>query len=91
VFKLGQYGEAVKSYKSASEVLEESLEDFPLFKVEFRQMQATIFNNISACAKKELNSKMEVEYTSKVIDIQEFLSDPSVLMKAYLRRGLAYE
>lgn len=36
VFKLGQYGEAVKQYKSASEVLEESLEDFPLFKVEFR-------------------------------------------------------
>jgi len=36
VFKLGQYGEAVKSYKSATEVLEESLEDFPLFKVEFR-------------------------------------------------------
>ena len=91
VFKLGQYGEAVKSYKSATVVLEESLEDFPLFKVEFRQMQATIYNNIAACAKKELNSKMEVEFTTKVIDIQEFLSDQSVLMKAYLRRGLAYE
>jgi hypothetical protein len=32
-------------------------------------MEATIFNNIAACAKKELNSKMEVEYTTKVIEI----------------------
>ena len=31
-FKLGQYGEAIKSYKAAINVLESAIEDFPLFK-----------------------------------------------------------
>jgi hypothetical protein len=34
---------------------------------------------------------MEIEYSTKVIDMQEQLSEVSVLLKAYLRRGLAYE
>ena len=54
-------------------------------------MEATVFNNLAACYKKELNSKKEVEYTSKVIERGLFISDASVLLKAYLRRGLAYE
>lgn len=90
-FKLGQYGEAVKFYKAGADVLESAEEDFPLFKTEISQMEATIFNNIAACAKKELNSKMEIEYTTKVINLGEHISEVSVLLKAYLRRGLAYE
>jgi len=31
-FKLGQYGEAVISYKQAAEMIESAIEDFPLFK-----------------------------------------------------------
>ena len=54
-------------------------------------MEATIFNNIAACSKKELNSKMEIEYTTKVINLGEHISEVSVLLKAFLRRGLAYE
>ena len=54
-------------------------------------MEATVFNNLAACYKKELNSKKEVEYTSKVIERGPHISDASVLLKAYLRRGLAYE
>ena len=90
-FKLGQYGEAVKSYKAAADVLESAEEDFPLFKTEISQMEATIFNNIAACSKKELNSKMEIEYTTKVINLAAHISEVSVLLKAFLRRGLAYE
>lgn len=33
-FKLGQYGEAIKSYKAAVTILESAIEDFPLFKKE---------------------------------------------------------
>lgn len=73
------------------QVLESAVEDFPLFKQELMQLEATIFNNIAACHKKELNSKLEIEYTTKVIERQEFITDSSVLLKAYLRRGLAYE
>lgn len=90
-FKLGQYGEAVKAYQGATTVLESSIEDFPLFKQELKQLEATIFNNIAACAKKDCNSKMEIEYSTKVIEMQEYLTEVSVLLKAYLRRGLAYE
>jgi tetratricopeptide (TPR) repeat protein len=91
LFKLGQYGEAVNFYKQATEMLESAIDDFPLFKQELNMVEATIFNNIAACCKKELNSKMEIEYTTKVIDKQEYLTDKNVLLKAYLRRGLAYE
>ena len=54
-------------------------------------MEATVFNNIAACCRKELDSKSEIEYSTKVIERAEFISDKSVLVKAFLRRGLAYE
>jgi tetratricopeptide (TPR) repeat protein len=72
-------------------VLESAIEDFPLFKKDLTQMEATVFNNMAACCRKELNSKAEIEWSTKVIDRQEFISDKTVLLKAFLRRGLAYE
>lgn len=68
LIKVGQYGEAVKVYKKATAALESAVEDFPLFKQELSQSEASIFNNIAVCHKKELNSKLEIEFTSKVID-----------------------
>lgn len=91
LFKLGQYGEAVKIYKQADDVLMNCVEDFPLFRQELAQVQATIYNNMAACSKKDLDTKSEILYTTKVIDLQEHLTDSSLLLKAYLRRGIAYE
>lgn len=91
LIKLGQYGEAVKGYKEAADVLESAGEDFPLYKQEIAQYEASVFNNIAVCCKKELNSKSEVEWTSKVIERAEYISDSNVVLKAFLRRGLAYE
>lgn len=54
-------------------------------------MEATIYNNMAACCRKELNSKAEIEYSTKVINLAEYVSDRTVLLKAFLRRGLAYE
>lgn len=51
-------------------MLESAIEDFPLFEQELYQKEATFFNNMAACYKKELNSKMEIEYTTKVIEKQ---------------------
>lgn len=90
LFKIGQYAEAVLIYKSAAVVLESAVEDYPLFEKELKQYEASIFNNIAACAKKELNTKMEIEYTTKVLERQQYMSDANMLMKAYLRRGHAY-
>lgn len=90
-FKVGQYGEAIKIYKSAAESLEIAIEDFPLFKQELIQYEATIFNNLAACCNKDMNSKLEIEYTTKVIDIAHHLTDTKLVLKAFLRRGLAYE
>lgn len=91
LFKLGQYGEAVKIYKQADDMLMNCVEDFPLFREELAQVQATIYNNMAACSKKDLDTKSEILYTTKVIDLQENLTDVSILLKAYLRRGIAYE
>jgi hypothetical protein len=71
--------------------LESLIEDFPLFRREITLLEATILNNLAVCSKKELNSKMEIEYTSKVIDRQQYIDDSTIILKAYLRRGLAYE
>ena len=49
-----------------------------------------ILCNNPSC-KKELNTKLEIDYTSKVINLKEYLSDKNLILKAYLRRGLAYE
>jgi|TARA_B110001450_G_C17461059_1_gene416243 hypothetical protein len=48
--------------------LESAIEDFPLWKQELTEYEASLFNNISVCHNKDLNSKLEIEYTSKVID-----------------------
>jgi hypothetical protein len=72
-------------------ILENALEDFSLYKSEIYQLQATFYNNMAACCKKELNTKLEIDYTSKVINLKEYLSDKNLILKAYLRRGLAYE
>lgn len=46
---------------------------------------------MAACGRKELNTKAEIEYSSKIIDRAEYISDKTVVLKAYLRRGFAYE
>jgi tetratricopeptide (TPR) repeat protein len=90
-FKSGNYIEANKIYKSATAQLEDLIEDFPLFKKEISQFEATIFNNMAFCYGKDQQHRQEVEYTSKVVDRALYLDDTNVLLKAYLRRGLAYE
>lgn len=90
-FKLGQYGEANKVYLSAAEQLEEALEDLPLFKKEISQLEASIFNNIAFCYGKDQHHRKEIEYTTKVLDRALYMDNASILVKAYLRRGLAYE
>ena len=46
---------------------------------------------MSVCYGKESNTQKEIEYSSLVIERALFLDDTNVLLKAYLRRGLAYE
>lgn len=52
-FKSGNYIEANKIYKSAAAQLEDLIEDFPLFKKEISQIEATIFNNMAFCFGKD--------------------------------------
>ena len=50
-----------------------------------------MFNNIAFCYGKDQQHKLEVEFTTKVVDRALYLDDTNVLVKAVLRRGLAYE
>lgn len=54
-------------------------------------MEANVFNNMAYCFNKLSDTNKEVEYCSLVIERALFLDDISVLTKAYLRRGLAFE
>ena len=50
-----------------------------------------MFNNIAFCYGKDQHDKLQIEYCTMVIDRSLYLDDINVLVKAYLRRGLAYE
>jgi hypothetical protein len=62
-----------------------------LFKKEIAQLEATIFNCIALIHGKELNTDKEIEFSGRTIERALFLDDINVLIKAYLRRGLAFE
>jgi hypothetical protein len=72
-------------------LLQDALDDFPLWKKEIGQFEANIYNNIAFCYGKDQQDKHQVEYCSKTIDRALYIDDINVLVKAYLRRGLAYE
>lgn len=90
-FKKGAYSEAIRLYKSAGEILEIAYEDFGVFKKEIAQLEASIFNNIAFCYGKDQHDRLQIEFCTKVIDRSPYIEDINVLIKAYLRRGLAYE
>lgn len=90
-FKKGAYAEAIRLYKSAAEILDIAYEDFGVFKKEIAQLEATIFNNIAFCFGKDQQDRLQIEFCTKVIDRSPYIEDINVLIKAYLRRGLAYE
>ena len=90
-FKKGAYAEAIKLYKSAAEILEIAMEDFGVFKKEIAQMEAAVFGNIAFCNGKDQQDRAQIEYCTKVIDRSLYIDDVNMLIKAYLRRGLAYE
>jgi predicted DsbA family dithiol-disulfide isomerase len=72
-------------------ILEGAVEVFPLFKKDLIQLEAKILNNIAACHRKESNNELVIKFTTKVIARTKYISDSRVLLKAFLRRGLAYE
>ncbi len=91
LFRTGDYSAAVKLYLGVIEMLKDIIEDFPLYKSEIKREEASIFNNIAfAYGKDNLDTK-QIEYCSKVVERAPYIKDISVLIKAHLRRGLAYE
>jgi hypothetical protein len=72
-------------------LLDSALDSYPLFKKEIAQLEATIFNCIALIHGKESNFDKEIEFSGRTIERALFLDDINVLIKAYLRRGLAYE
>lgn len=46
---------------------------------------------MAACYKQAQETKKEIEFNSKVIERASQISDTNLLVKAYLRRGYAYE
>ena len=90
-FKKGSYAEAIELYKKAASTLDNCAEDFFMFKKEIAQMEAAVFGNIAFCYGKDQHDKAQIDYCTKVIARALYIDDVQMLIKAYLRRGLAYE
>lgn len=54
-------------------------------------MEAAVFGNIAFCYGKDQHDNAQITYCTKVIDRALYIDDVNMLIKAYLRRGLAYE
>ena len=92
LFKSGDHRYAKIQYESALEHLEKAKNEYTSYKKEISRVQASVLNNLAACSHKDENASLEIEYTTKVIELKEFLeADSYVLLKAYLRRALTYE
>jgi len=90
-FKNANYADAIDLYKKAANILEIAYEDFSIFKKEIAQMEAVIFSNIALTYSRDKHDKPQIDYCSKVIDRALYLDEINILVKAYIRRGLAYE
>jgi len=90
-FRKGSYAEAITLYKKAASTLDNCAEDFSMFKKEIAQMEAAVFGNIAFCYGKDQHDKAQIEYCTKVIARALYIDDINMLIKAYQRRGLAYE
>ncbi|CDW85227.1 rna polymerase ii-associated protein 3 isoform 2 [Stylonychia lemnae] len=90
-YKRGMYDDAVKVFEKAADLAEKNLSQYKYYKKDIIEREATIFNNIAACYKQGQHNKKEVEYCSKVIERAPYINDITILAKAYLRRGFAYE
>lgn len=73
------------------EITTDVILDFPLYKSEVKREEASIFNNIAFAYGKDNIDTKQIEYCSKVIDRAPYIKDIQVMIKARLRRGLAYE
>ena len=85
------YDEAIKLYEDAANLIEKELTTYKFFKKDLIEKEAAIYSNIAACYKQGQHNKKEVEYCTKVIDRASYINDTSMLAKAYLGRGFAYE
>ena len=54
-------------------------------------MEAAVFGNIALCYSKDSHEKAQIEYCTKVIARSVYIEDINIVIKAYLRRGQAYE
>ena len=85
------YEEAVAHYLKAVDLISAKKGDYTQLKKNLIEKEALIFSSIASCHKQTQSTKREIEYCSKVIERAPYVSDSSVLAKAYLLRGYAYE
>ena len=89
--KKSMYEEAVAQYLKAVDHITAKKAEYTHYKKNLIEKEALIFSSIAACHKQTQSTKKEIEYCSKVIERAPYVTDSTVLAKAYLLRGYAYE
>ena len=85
------YEEAVAHYTKAIDLIGAKKNEYTHFKKSLIEKEALIFFSIASCYKQTQQTKKEIEFCSKVVERSPYVSDSTVLAKAYLLRGYAYE
>jgi tetratricopeptide (TPR) repeat protein len=85
------YDEAVAIYQRAADLISSKKSEYSTHKKNLTEREALIYMSIATCHKQTQATKKEIENCSKVIERAPYVQDSSVLTKAYLLRGYAYE
>lgn len=80
----------MKVYEKAVSLISDKSQ-YKHFKKDLFEKEATLFSNMAACFKQGQHSKKEIEYCTKVVERSPYISDLTMLAKAYLRRAYAYD
>ena len=81
--KKSMYDEAVAIYTKAADLLALKKPEYSHLKKHLIEKEASIFGQIGACYKQTQSTKKEIEYCSKVIERAPYISDTTILAKAY--------
>ena len=88
----GMFEVAIEIYQEALLFIETKEHQFKYRLSDLIAKKCALWNNIAAWYKQYQNADKEIEYATLVINHADHLkSDPTILFKAYFRRGCAYE
>ncbi len=85
------YDDAVSHYLKAVDLIQSKKSDYLHYKKNLTEKEAVLYSHVASCYKQTQSTKREIDFCSKVIERGPYITDSTLLAKAFLGRGYAYE